>query len=410
MDNRTATHTSGWPFGLEDCSSPSGQHCHRLSSAIDALDFHFANHNAAITSATLTPSWKSSLSASAHSHGQKYQALSDWHYSRAEAAEFASRIHNSMSQDPLAELGLRFALDHRCTSASLTSTEDRRRETLKCHQQAAAASHDSNWLRGCGGVSAPGSRLCSESLLAAYAEYKHNCGRSLETLAQASALISPCYEHSSPGSQKTKFSLPKDQKFSAGHQHQTTVTLSITDSSPVPPTGRQSGQQIAEPQTRCIQEEEQVGYSSYSPAGHQLQQAHFVREPSRPSFNWSPGSRGSPPGSEAGRALRLQSTPALSASEESRAQLGGDREVVSGVSVDQEVTLRLKPPSDQRTSLQTLRVSCYTTPVESGKTPSLTPKPRTPSPVRGEPSSNLRANGGLAQYAFNSLSSIPFRG
>ncbi|XP_044033517.1 rho GTPase-activating protein 23-like isoform X3 [Siniperca chuatsi] len=419
LDNHppsASTPTSAWAGGPEDSSghfAQLGRHRGHSLSAINALDFHFANHNAAISSATLPPPRKSSLPASSRTHADAlcHQALSDWYYSQAEAAEHMSPRHRSISQDCLAELGL--ALGPRPTSASKISVEQRRRETLLYHHQAAAASHDSYWLGGWGGVSGPGSRSCSESLLAAYAEYEHNYGRSVETLAQASALVSPRYEHSSQGSQMTKFSKQKDQKVSAGHQHQTTSPITAT--STVPPSGRQSGQQVAEPQTRRVKEEELVGYKSYSPSfsckdGHLLQQAHSFREPSYNGLhlNWSPGSSSSPADSEGGVVPRPQSTPALSASEEERARLGEDREVISPISLNQEVVLRQKPPSGHRTPVQALRHPHYTTPVESPKPPGLSPTPGTPSPVAGGPGPNRRANGSLAQHAFNSLSSIPF--
>ncbi|XP_070783162.1 rho GTPase-activating protein 23-like [Enoplosus armatus] len=412
-----STPTSGWPGGPEDSSGhfvPSGRHRGRSSSAINALDFHFANHNAAIASATLPPPRKSSLPASARTHTDAlcHQALSDWYYSQAEAAEHMSPRHRSISQDRLAELGLGLALGPGPTSASTISVEQRRREPLLYHHQAAATSHDSCWLGSWGGVSGPGSRSCSESLLAAYAEYEHNYGRSVETLAQASALVSPHYEHSSQGCQMTKFSKQKDQKVPSAHQQQTTSP--ITASSTVPPSGRQSGQQVAEPQTRRVKEE-LVGYKSYSPsfshkAGHLLQQAHSFREPSYggPHLNWSPGNRSSPVDSEGGMVPRPQSTPALSASEEERARLDEDREAISPNSLTQEVVLRQKPPSGHRTPGQALRHPHYTTPVESPEPPGLTPTPGTPSPVSGGPGPNHRVNGSLAQHVFNSLSSIPF--
>lgn len=281
------------------------------------------------------------------------------------------------------------------------------------HRQAAAASHDSYWLGGWGGVSGPGSRSCSESLLAAYAEYEHNYGRSVETLAQASALVSPRYEHTSQSPQMTKLTKQKDQKASGGHQHQT-VTSPITTSSTVPPSGRQSGQQVAEPQTRRIKEEEPFGYKSYSPsfsrkAGHLLQQAHSFREPtySGPYLDRSPSSRGSPVDSDGAAVPRPQSTPALSASEEERAQLGENKEVIS---INQEVVLRQKPLSSRRTPVQALRHPHYTTPVESPEPPGMTPSPGTPSPVSVGPGTNRRTNGSLAEHAYDSLSSIPFIG
>ncbi|XP_070707655.1 rho GTPase-activating protein 23-like isoform X2 [Pempheris klunzingeri] len=417
LDNRppaASTPTSSWPGGSEDSIghfAPSGHHRGRSSSAINALDFHFANHNAAIASATLPAPRKSSLPASARSHADAlcHQALSDWYYSQAEAAERMSPRHRSVSQDRLVELGLGLALGPGPKSASTTSAEQRRRENLLSHHQAAASSLDSYWLGGWGGVTGPGSRSCSESLLAAYAEYEHNYGRSVETLAQASALVSPRYEYSSQDPQTTKFS---EQKVSAGHPHQTTVTAPITASPSVPPSGRQSGQQVAEPQTRRVKEAELVGYKSYSPsfsckAGHILQQAHSFREPS-PHLNRSPGSRSSPADSEGGMVPRPQSTPAMSVSEEERARLGEDREVISPISLNQQVVLRQKPPSGHRMPVQALRHPHYTSPVESPESSGLTPTPETPSPISGGPSH--RGNGSLAQHAFNSLSSIPFIG
>ncbi|XP_022065196.2 rho GTPase-activating protein 23-like isoform X4 [Acanthochromis polyacanthus] len=407
-----STPASGWSGGRYDDSSghfvPSGRYRGRSSSAISALDFHFANHNAAIASATLPR--KSSLPASARAHTDALcqQALSDWYYSQAEAAERMSPRHRSISQDRLAELGL--ALGPGPAAVSTTSAEHHRRETLLYHHQAAAASHDSYWLGGWGGVSGPGSRSCSESLLAAYAEYEHNYDRSVETLAQASALVSPRYEHTSQSSQTTKYSEQKDQKASGGHQHQTTVTSPIRTSSTVPPSGRQPGQQVAEPQTRRVKEDELVGYKSYSPsfsrkAGHLLQQAHSFREPSYsgPHLNWSLGGRSSPVDNDGVLAPRPQSTPAMSTSEEER--VGEDREVVSPVSLYQEVVLRQKPAAGRRAALQSLRH--YSTPVDSPEPPGLIPSPGTPSPISGTGHSR-RANGSLAQHALDSLSSIPF--
>lgn len=404
------TTTSGWPVGPENSishSAPSSRYRGRSSSAINALDFHFANHNAAITSATLPPPRKTSVAASNHNHSDAlcHQALSDWYYSQAEAAEHMSPRHRSISQDRLAELGLGLALGPAPTFASKRSMEHRRTETLLYHHQAAAASHDSCWLGGWGGVS--GNRSCSESLLAAYAEYEHNYGRSVETLAQATALVTPCYKHSPGGSQSAKFSEPK---VSAEYLHQTPETHPITASSTTPPSGRQSGQQVAEPQTRRIKEEELVGYKSYSPsfshkAVHLLQQAHAFKETtySGHTLNWSPGSRSSPVESEGGIVPRPQSNPTMSVTDEERDDLGEERKVISQ---NQEVVLRQKPPSDRRTSVQTLRHPHYDT---SSESPEL-PTSGTPSPVSGGPGPKHGANGSLAQHAFNSLSSIPFIG
>ncbi|KAJ4941028.1 hypothetical protein JOQ06_027315, partial [Pogonophryne albipinna] len=408
LDNRppaAPTPTSGWPGVPEDASGhipPPARPRGRSSSALSALDFHFANHNAAISSATLTPPRKSSLPAPVRSHADSlcHQALSDWYYIQAEAAENTTPRHRSISQDCFAELGL--ALGPGPSPGSVPSAEQRRREALLSHQQAAAASHDSYWL---GGLSGPGSRSCSEGLLAAYAEYEHNYGRSVETLAQASALVSARHEPPPHGPQTANY---REQKMSAGHQHQTTASSPITASSTVPPSGRRGGQ-VAEPQTRRVKEEELVGYRSYSPsfsrkAGHPLQQAHSFREPSYsgPHLTWSPAD------CEGALVPRPQSTPALSASDEKRASLGEDRELLSPVSLNQEVVLRQKPPSGRRTPVQATRQPHYPPQAEPPEPIGLEPSRGTPSPVSGGPTPTRRANGSLAQHAYNSLSSIPF--
>lgn len=412
-----STNTSGCPDS-SDSRSPSRRHHGRPSSAISVLDFHIANHDAAIASATLPLARKRSLPASTHTLADAFchQALSEWYYNQAEAAEDMSPYHYSLSQHRLVELGLGLALCPRCTSASVTSIEDHRRETLLCQHQAATASDDSYWLGSWGNVSATGNRSCSESLLAAYAEYEHNYGRSMETLAQASAVVSPRYRHSSQGSHMTKFNELKDQTFPGGRQHTTTTKSSIKGPFTVSPSVQQSGQQIAEPQKRQVKEAEQVGCKNYNPsfsckAGHLLKLAKSFREPSHSGlgFDWSLGSRSSLADIEVGMAHIPQSTPALSVSEEEKAQLNKDKEVVSCISKNQEM-LRQKSTSGQRTPGQAQTLFQYTTPVELGDPTSLTPKPGTPSSISVGPCPSSRATGSLVQHAFNSLSSIPFIG
>ncbi|XP_072230204.1 rho GTPase-activating protein 23-like isoform X3 [Leuresthes tenuis] len=395
--------TSGRPGGPEESSShftPSRRHRGRSSSAISALDFHFANHNIAIASATLPPPWKGSLPSSAHPHTNAlcHQALSDWYYGQAKAAEHMCPHNFSVSQDHLEELGL--TLGPRSILAATCSVEQHRRETLLHHHQAAAASHDSSRLEGWASVSEPGSRSCSESLLAAYAEYEQNYGRSVETLAEASALVSP-------SSQMAKLNKQNYQKASAEHQHPTSATTTVITSSTVQPSDRQSGQQVAEPQMRQLKEEQVVGYKSYSNSftktGHLLHQATSFREPSYngPLFNWSPGSRRDSAGGLA------QSTPALSTSEEETTQLWDDREVISTVSLTQEVVRRQKPAAGRWTPVQTLLHPFNTAPIESAEPPGLTSSCGTPLPVPGGGPTH-RANGSLAQYPIDSGSSIPF--
>ncbi|XP_020309420.1 rho GTPase-activating protein 23 isoform X1 [Oncorhynchus kisutch] len=468
LDNRSAavnvTHTSGRPrgpgeneedggghfgssAGQEGDWLPSlGQNRGRSSSAVSALDFHFANHNAAIASATLPhmPARKGSLPATrAHSDAMCHQALSDWYYSQAEAAERMSPRHRSISQDRLAELGLGLALGPGGAggpgSNSMSSMAHRdhgvSQETLMLHHQAAAASHDSYWLGGWGGVSGPGSRSCSESLLAAYASYERNYGRSQETLAQAAALVSPHCERAPAWPSQGA----KEQDKDLGNHHTVTATTAATLAT-ASSVGRQTQQQqVAEPQTqsRRLEEEELVGYKSYSPsfcrkASHLLQQAHSFREPTYigPHLNWAPSAKTSPSDCEGGWigggvvVPRPSSTPAVipSSSEDERVlgeERGESREMVSPLPLGQEVVLRQKPPMGRRTPVQALRHPLYALPVDSAEPPvGLLPSPNnptagTPSPVSGGTrmgDSLRRPNGSLQPHHStpDSLASIPF--
>ncbi|XP_039894515.1 rho GTPase-activating protein 21 isoform X3 [Simochromis diagramma] len=410
LDNRrpaASTPPECWFRSPEDPSvrfAPLGGHRGRSSSAVTALDFHFVNHNAAIASATLPPPRK----APAHVHvGTLYhQQLSD--YSHIHGTECISPQYRSISQDHLAELGLGLTVTPKPSATAVASLEQRRKETF-LHHQAAAAAHYSCWFSSCGSSSGPAKKSCSETLLAAYAEYEHNYGRSMETLAQASALVSPHSEQTSQSSNMIKFNIQKDLRTSEP-QHQSTGKSSITTSSTGPPSERQSGQQVAEPQKRRGREEEQVGYKSYSPtfshkAGHVFQQAHSFREPgySSPHLDWRPATRDSPADTDVGSKFI---TP-QSASEEEIMELGEHREVISPVSVTQEVVLRQTLPPGRHTPIQTLQHSNYNTPVESTELPGLT---LCTSPVPAETIPNRRSSGNLAQNVFDSLSSIPFIG
>ncbi|XP_062331105.1 rho GTPase-activating protein 23-like isoform X4 [Osmerus eperlanus] len=431
LDNcsSTSTLTSGWPGGPEEhkqkngvqfvsAQNPSyGHNRGRSLSTLSALDFHFANHNAAIASATLPHVLprKSSLPASrAQADARCHQALSDWYYSQAEAADMSPR-HRSISQDRLAELGLALG------SASSADQRSWRvsQETIQCHQQAAAPSHNSYWLEGWGMVG-PGSRSCSEGLLAAHAEYEHSYGRSVDTLAQAAALVSPHGDQTSAwlsqtGQPDTRAVEVKKQQGLGNQQKnlKTTVTSSMVISATVSAVGRQH-QQMAEPQTRRMEGKESVDYKSYSPlcppkAGHFLQQDHSFREPTYGShFNWSPCNQTSPSDSELGLVVvpRPQSTPALFSTEDDKLTLEQDREALSPLAFNQEIIFRQKPPSGCRIPIHTLQHPHYAVSVDSAEPPAALS-----SPVSGgsRPGDSLRkANGNLPPD--NSLASIPFIG
>ncbi|XP_054880869.1 rho GTPase-activating protein 21-like isoform X3 [Poeciliopsis prolifica] len=404
----TSTSTSGQPQAPEDSSrhfAPPWQYQGWNYASLNAFDFHFANHNAAITSATLPPPRRSSLQTSsrAHSNALYHQALSDWYYSQPEAAEHISPCHLSVSQNYLAELQLGSPPRPRFIPNPMTFA-DHRRETFLHHQRAAGVRHDSYWLGGCGTRLGTASKSCSGSLLAAYAEYEHNYGRFVETLAEASALVSQHYEQTSPNSQMTSKRGEEKQKAPEGHEHKTTVIPPVL-ASPIVSLGHmQSVQQVAEPQTRELEEEEVVGYRSYSPSfslkeGSLLQQAHSFREPaySGPHLNSGSGTR------REGAFSRLQSTPAPLTLDEKTKQLRDDREVISSVSPVQEVVLRQRPLFTCQTPFQ-----ANSTPTISPEASGWIPAAKT-IPVPQESGSSCRVNGSLA-HAFNSLSSIPFIG
>lgn len=316
-----------------------------------------------------------------------------------------------ISQDCLTKLGLGLELSPRATASFMTSAEQHSREALLSHHHAATASHNSFWFMGCGDRSEPGRRLCLESLEAAYAEYEENYGRSVKTLAQASALVSPRNEHTLQSSQMTVFSEQKVQKPMGGHRHQTTVASTFVTSSTVPPSERKSSQQIAEPQIRRVKEEEQKGYTVSSPSvscrtGHLFRQTHSIRESVHGEhLKWSPGSRNSPVDTDRGILHQARSSHGLSAEE--RVWFSEERNVISPVTLNEETVLTQKPPPDCRTPVQSLRHPHYTTPVESPEPPGF---PGTPSRVLERNRPKLRANDSLAQQAFDSLSSIPFIG
>lgn len=432
LDNRASSTTtaaaaattpaSGWSGACPDAGGhPASSAWHqrgRSSSVVNALDFHFANHNAAIASATLPPPRKSSLPGTSRSHSDAmcHQALSDWYYSQAEAAELLSPRHRSLSQDRLADLGMGSALGP--ASKPESSANHRKRETLLYHQQATASPQEPQRRGGLGGPGAPaglwgpGNKSCSESLLAAYAEYEHTYGRSRETLAQASALISPRSPQQLPGCGSQSFHTAKGREMTpSGHQqHQPMATCPVitTIAAAAPPT---RGRQVAEPQTRTLQQEEVLGYKSYSPsfcrkAGHLLQQAHSFRESNygSPYLTWNTCS---PSDSEGGVVPRPHSTPSITTSEEEgeeeKRSRGEEREATPPSPLSQEVVLRQKPPSGRRAL--TLRHTSYAPTLEHAEH------------LGGLPSAGWRGgslprrvNGSLAQHTLDSLSSIPFIG
>ncbi|XP_061612013.1 rho GTPase-activating protein 23-like [Phyllopteryx taeniolatus] len=358
------------------------RHRGRSSLPISALDFHFANHNAAIASATLPPPRKIGLPASGHicTYSFCHQALSDWYSCQAEVAEHPSPCHRSVPQDCLAVQGL-------CsgpTYAAIVSPETKRRETVLCHHQA----HDSYLLGEWSGISRPGSVSCSESLLAAYAKYEYNYGRSIETLEKASAIVPLCSDSSS------KLIQEKHQNTAGGHEHQIKRAFHLTVPSTLPPCGKQSGQPVAEPQKRGVTDE-LVGYENGSPSmSHETyslpEHAQTLREPSNCGPHCSPDSRSSAATSEVEMVTQPQWTTTLIPSED-KTHMGRSGDVISPIT--------LKQPLCHRTLIHTL---------PSPQSPDTLSE--TPSSVSGGPGSSRSRSASLAQQAYNSLSSIPFLG
>ncbi|XP_028286115.1 rho GTPase-activating protein 23-like [Parambassis ranga] len=375
-----------------------------LSTGISALDFHFANHHAAITSASLPQPRKSSIPVFAYgTHCQ--HTLSDWYYSQPEAADRMFTHHCNISQNCLAQLGLGFESDDGSTAAMTFAEKCRKNTLLYHHYQADAASHDSYWLGGRAGISEPKSTSCSERLLAAYADYEQNYERSVETLAQASALVSPCYAHTLQYSQTNKYCEQRDQKASAGHQDKTAMTAP----SMVSPGSRQLCQQVGEPQMSHLKEKEHMNCKSpfSQKASPLFQQAHFSRE-SCPHVTWRQGNRRSPMDSHMDRlgiGPQPKSSFTPSASKEKMIWLGKQRERISPISLKRELIPMQKLPPGHQEPVLTL-CHQYTTSVKSPELPGLTPLPRSP----GGTGSNRKASGSLAQHAFDSLCSIPFIG
>lgn len=143
-----------WPMG--ESQGVARRHAlrhHRARSstiAISPLDFHFANHNAAMASASLPHPRKGSLP---HSHRELcQQALSNWYHSQTldHPALPISASHRSVSQDAL----LYYDPPTRLTPPSYT---------------------DLHWTcRGGTGSAAQSNRSCSENHLSAYAGYRQN--------------------------------------------------------------------------------------------------------------------------------------------------------------------------------------------------------------------------------------------
>lgn len=406
----SATQSHGLPDNLNSGiivgSQSAHQHLthHRARSSSSAgitmsqLDFHFANHNAAIVSASLPHPRKGSL-PQARSE-LCHRALSDWYYSQADRPGLGMSHHyRCISQDQVCELGLALG-----RSYSRWPQGDSQDTILLQYSSAIGANHSPcTNSYGLGRWGQTSSHSFSENLLAAYASYEQSYDLSLETLEKASVLINPHYERPAWPHQSSQ-PISNEEHPRLPNQH---VIVSATVPSSV--QGLNHDQQpAAQIKSSLAQtaDDQTVGYRSYSPcfcqkSSHLMQHSHSFRDPSYtgPQHSWIPTPKTSP----------LQSasfvTPPTAEPQDS-ARAGS---VVSEFAEEpiqiQEVVLRQKPPSGRKTP-HGVRHPHYALPVNSSE-----PLSTTVVPSRSEYSMH-QTNGGIppSPVEQDSLTAIPFIG
>ncbi|KAM9462951.1 rho GTPase-activating protein 23 isoform 2-T2 [Clarias gariepinus] len=375
-----STGATGRRSDVSSHRSLSHRRARSSTIAISPLDFHFANHNAAITSASLPHPRKGSLPLSQSE--LCHQALAKWYHSQTTERPAMSQHHRSISQD-----------------------------TLLCHYGAATGVNQSPYIDSCwtdrwGMTGVQQSNLShSDNLLAAYKEYEKSHGRSLEKLDKAAA-VSTRYERSTPqGGQPIR----KEEQPCPANQRAV-----ICANLPQPARGsshaqEQTGSQFHQSaQTRCLPtqtvDDQMVGYRSYSPsfcrkAGHLMQQAHSFKDSSYtgPHLSWTSTPKTSPPDSapSSGRDSSPQSMSSTAETQNSaKESLHSGPTMEEPVQVQmQEVVLRQKPG---KCTPYTMRHPNYAMPVDLLE-PSVASAP-------------VRSNGNLQSLPVeqDSLASIPF--
>ncbi|XP_051523395.1 rho GTPase-activating protein 23 isoform X2 [Myxocyprinus asiaticus] len=388
-----------------------------VGKTMSPLDFHFANHNAAIASATLPHPRKGSL-PQAHSE-LCHQALCDWYYSQAECPGLAmSHQHRSISQDQLSELGFAMGGSHGGWPHSASQ------DTLLLHYSAAIGSnhspHMDSYRLGRWGM--PGgqtsSRSRSENLLTAYAWYEQSYVHSAETLGKASVLISPRNERPAWPHQSSQPMKTEEHPSLVNHRAviSTTVPPSVRGSSPAhqqQQMGSQSQQaaQIKRSPAQTV-DDQTIGYRSYSPsfcrkASHLMQQSHSFRDPSYtgPHLSWTPKTSSPESVSSSGRESSPQPLPPTTELHDlTRTGSGVGEFVEEPVQAQiQEVVLRQKPPSGRKTP-HGVRHTHYVLSVDSSEPLSAT----VPASLSGDPAHQI--NGVLPSLPVeqDSLATIPF--
>lgn len=386
--------SSGIIVGSQRAHHHLTQHCPDSSSSagiMNPLDFHFANHNAAIASASLPYPRKGSL-PQARSE-LCHQALSNWYYSQAERPGLGmSHQHRSISHDQLCELGL--ALGGSYGGWPNNPSQD----TLVHHYSAMTGANDS--LRKLCRWGQTSSHSCSENLLAAYASYEQSYTCSLETLEKASVLILPHYKRPAWPHQSNQPNRVEESPSLAHHE-----VISTT----VPPSDCGLSQAQQPPiQIKCLPaqviNDQKVGYCSYSPSCYQkpsqlMQQSHSFSDSSntRPHLSWT-----HTPQTDQLQSMSSTTTPESVLKDSATAGLvvcGFGKESVPAKS--QEVVLRKKPPPGRNGVLH----SNYALPEDTQE-----PLSAKAIPLRSEDS--LQTNGvippSLVEQDF--LAAIPFIG
>lgn len=354
-----------WPGNLGDCGREFlSQEVYRgrSSSAVNPLDFHFCNHNAAIASATLPHPRKSSVPAHRWPHADVlcHQALSDWCNNQAKASEHMSTSHPTTSYDHLGP-ALRPAP---AFDPSTISVEYHKRKSPLYPHQAAATSNNPYWLKGQDAVSASVSQSWSKSLVKTYDEYDHNYKCSVKPRVKASVPILPYYKQSSAASKKS-------------------ISSSYCPLTPaVAQPASQRSAQVAEPQTRRVKEKPggDESRTPSSPEGPVAKHAQSFREPAHsPHRYWR----------SADSEATSQHSPVPSAPEEDKAF----------------ISLRKKSTSRYQNPNETLQEPPNHTSLDS-------PKPHNIGIASEsfEATTSGKTNISLAQHAHSLVSSIPLIG
>ncbi|KAJ8364489.1 hypothetical protein SKAU_G00133200 [Synaphobranchus kaupii] len=345
------------------------------SALASPLYFHFANHNAAIASASQPQPRAGGLSKSERCQ----QALTDWYYSQVpeRVGPAMPPRHRSYSQDRLAEMGV--ALGHHRAGWPHSASQD----TLLL-QPGSAPHGDPYWAGGWGApYGQPSCRARSENLLAtAYDRY----GRLSEALDPAVALVSPRFER--PAWLQQAPPRTEGQQRPGNHCE----AMTAPPLGPADPAADDGTFPVRRPIT------EAPAADDGRPAAPRTA---FVLPCPRPAP--PPRPPAATPDPQDGTCRQTNHERAVE-----------EREVVSQT---QEVVLRQKPPTGRRTS-HALRHPHYALPVDAAEPPGF---PAEPPGFPAEPRDSTptappvgdtarRANGSLPPLPVedDSLASIPF--